>query len=64
MTNPCEFIQERAMDPENPTPTRPRAHPDATPTPTPAAAPPPTAEQRPSSAESERVLGIQRIGAR
>lgn len=62
-TNPCVFIEERAMDPENPTPT-PAPAPAPTPAPQPVAAP---GDQRSAvderAVERARVLGIQRIGA-
>lgn len=60
MTNPCEFIEERAMDPENenPTPTKPASTP--TPAPQPAAA---GGDQRAAELERERILGIQRVGS-
>ncbi len=64
-TNPCEFIehhQERAMDPENPTPPPAPAPTLApTPAPTPAAAPVPDAAAI-RAAEQQRMLGIQRLG--
>ena len=59
-TNPCEFIEERIMDPENPTVTPPAPAPIAAAVP--AAL---TADQAraAATAERERLLGIQRRGA-
>lgn len=52
-TNPCEFTEERAMDPDKPIAT--------TTTAAPAVAPPAAADtQRAAQLERERVLGIQR----
>ena len=59
MSNPCEFIQERAMDPKDvPTTT--------TPAPAPTPAPQPSADGNRAAADAERarVLGIQRVGAK
>ncbi len=70
-TNPCVFIQERAMPdpvPESPTPTNPAPSPAPapapTPTPAPASQPQLTAEQRAQVEREaqERILGIQRVG--
>jgi HK97 family phage prohead protease len=60
VTNPCEFIEERAMEDENPTPTTtPAVTPATTPAPAPSAD---AARAEATRVERERVLGIQRIG--
>ena len=55
-TNPCVFIEERAMDPETPNPTTITITAPAT------TAAQVTDQQRAAQLERERVLGIQRVG--